>query len=246
MIHRLRRFAQMKHDGLRVFPNCGNRGNLWIPSSGLPRRFTLFLLCVSAFTSTRCEMNQQTKTPAAAQAATSGPVTSAAGYDVTPLGEAEVNELAKSLSPDERQVMLYQGTEAPFCGNLLANKKHGTYVCRLCALPLFKSGSKFESGTGWPSFYEPYDRDHVANIVDRSHGMTRTEIRCARCGGHLGHVFPDGPPPTGERYCLNSASLEFVEQGKGIQPRVESDRGKTGAPPTKTEGERKSAPIREP
>jgi peptide-methionine (R)-S-oxide reductase len=190
-------------------------------------------------------MSQPTKTPAPARA-TSGPITSAAGYDVTPLSPSEVEELAKSLSPDERRVLLYQGTESPFCGNLLANKKHGTYVCRLCALPLFQSGSKYESGTGWPSFYEPYDRAHVANVVDRSHGMTRTEIRCARCGGHLGHVFPDGPPPTGERYCLNSASLEFVEQGQPIQTRVESDRGKTATPPTKTEHQRKSDPIREP
>lgn len=175
-------------------------------------------------------MNQPTNAPATPSAAstptTPAPVTSAAGYDVTPLGEAEVNELAKSLSPDERQVLLYRGTEAPFCGNLLDNKKSGTYVCRLCALPLFKSGSKFESGTGWPSFYEPYDRDHVANIVDVSHGMTRTEIRCRRCGGHLGHVFPDGPPPTGERYCLNSASLEFVEQGQPLPARIAADRAK--------------------
>ena len=183
-------------------------------------------------------MNQPTKAPATAQQATSAPtttpssasgggaVTSAAGYDVTPLGEAEVSELAKSLTPEERKVILYQGTEAPFCGNLLDNKKHGTYVCRLCALPLFKSGSKFESGTGWPSFYEPYDRDHVANIVDRSHGMERVEIRCRRCDGHLGHVFPDGPPPTGDRYCLNSASLEFVEQGKPIPARVAADKAK--------------------
>ena len=159
-----------------------------------------------------------------AQNATPGAVTSAAGYDVTPLREAEVNELAKSLTTEERKVLLYQGTEAPFCGNLLANKKHGTYVCRLCALPLFRSGSKFESGTGWPSFYEPYDRDHVANIVDRSHGMTRTEIRCRRCGAHLGHVFDDGPPPTGQRYCLNSVSLEFVPDGQELPKRVQADR----------------------
>ncbi len=170
-------------------------------------------------------MSQPTNAPAT-DATTSAPVTSVAGYDVTPLGEAEVNELAKSLSPDERRVLLYQGTEAPFCGNLLANKKHGTYVCRLCALPLFKSASKFESGTGWPSFYEPYDRDHVANIVDRSHGMARTEIRCRRCGGHLGHVFPDGPPPTGERYCLNSASLEFVEQGQSLPRKTAADKAR--------------------
>ena len=172
-------------------------------------------------------MNRESTTQRPAQSpttsATTKPGLSSAGFDVTPLGEAEVNELAKSLSPDERRVLLNQGTEAAFCGNLLDNKKSGTYVCRLCALPLFRSTSKFDSGTGWPSFYEPYDRDHVANIVDRSHGMSRTEIRCQRCGGHLGHVFPDGPPPTGDRYCLNSASMEFVEQGKPFPTRVAAD-----------------------
>ena len=152
-------------------------------------------------------MSERTPPSVAASATTR----SAAGYDLTPLGKGEIEELAKSLSDEERKVILYQGTEAPFCGNLLANKKHGTYVCRLCALPLFESKSKFESGTGWPSFYEPVDQAHVARIEDRAHGMLRTEIRCARCNGHLGHVFDDGPPPTGQRYCLNSVSLGFVE-----------------------------------
>jgi peptide-methionine (R)-S-oxide reductase len=106
-------------------------------------------------------------------------------------------------------VILHQGTERPFCGNLLNNKESGVYSCKLCGLPLFRSGSKFESGTGWPSFTTPFDRDHIAYIDDDSHGMVRTEIRCRRCDAHLGHVFPDGPPPTGQRYCLNSVSLEF-------------------------------------
>ena len=107
------------------------------------------------------------------------------------------------------RVLLHQGTEPPFCGGLLANKGSGVYACRLCGLPLFSSEKKFHSGTGWPSFYESFDPDHVRNIVDRSHGMTRTEIRCGRCDSHLGHVFEDGPRPTGLRYCLNSAALKF-------------------------------------
>ena len=138
---------------------------------------------------------------------------SAAGYDLTPLGEAETARLAEGLSEEERRVILHHGTERPFCGVLLHNKADGIYACRLCGLPLFRSGAKFESGTGWPSFTEPFDPDHVGLFHDDSHGMIRTEIRCRRCDGHLGHVFPDGPPPTGERHCLNSVSLAFVEDG---------------------------------
>ena len=162
-------------------------------------------------------MSETSRAPAPA------PAVSKAGYDVTPLGEEEVLELAKALDPEQRRVLLNHGTEPPFCGNLLDNKKQGTYACRLCGLPLFESKAKFESGTGWPSFYQPVDRAHVANIEDRSHGMLRTEIRCARCTGHLGHVFDDGPRPTGERYCLNSVSMQFVEDGQPLPARVAAD-----------------------
>ena len=113
-------------------------------------------------------------------------------------------------------MLLHHGTEPPFCGGLLGNKSAGAYVCRLCELPLFRSTTKFESGTGWPSFFEPYDREHLTTLRDRSYGMERVEIRCRRCDGHLGHVFPDGPPPTGQRYCLNSASLSFVPEGAAL------------------------------
>ncbi len=140
------------------------------------------------------------------------PTRSPSGHDLTPIRGAERERLAQKLSAEERRVLLQHGTEQPFCGGLLNNKEEGVYACRLCGLPLFRSGSKFESGTGWPSFYEPFDQAHIVRITDTSLGMTRTEIRCKRCDGHLGHVFPDGPPPNGLRYCLNSAALEFAAQ----------------------------------
>lgn len=139
---------------------------------------------------------------------------SASGYDLRPVRGTERDRLAASLSPEERHVILDHGTERPFCGTLLNNKQSGLYACRLCGLPLFQANAKFESGTGWPSFYQPFDPEHIAEIRDISHGMIRTEIRCGRCDGHLGHVFPDGPPPTHQRYCLNSASLQFYPEGQ--------------------------------
>ena len=137
---------------------------------------------------------------------------SASGFDLSPPSAAERRELEAGLNADERRVLLHHGTEAPFCGGLLNTKTAGAYCCRLCGLPLFQAQAKFESGTGWPSFTTPYDEAHVLAIVDRSHGMTRTETRCARCDSHQGHVFPDGPRPTGLRYCINSVSLQFVAE----------------------------------
>ncbi len=114
------------------------------------------------------------------------------------------------LTPEQFRILRSSGTERPFCGVLLDNKKQGVYACAGCGLPLFTSDAKFNSGTGWPSFYAPIARENVAEKTDRSHGMVRTEINCARCDGHLGHVFEDGPRPTGLRYCLNSESLQFT------------------------------------
>ncbi|KAA2238048.1 peptide-methionine (R)-S-oxide reductase MsrB [Salinarimonas soli] len=143
---------------------------------------------------------------------------SAAGFHLAPPSETEYRALVADLSAEEREVLLEHGTEAPFCGVFHEGK--GTYACRLCGLPLFRSGAKFESGTGWPSFFDPIDRAHVAFVEDRSYGMVRVEIRCARCQGHLGHVFDDGPPPTGERYCMNSVSMQFVAEDLPLPDRL--------------------------
>jgi methionine-R-sulfoxide reductase len=134
---------------------------------------------------------------------------SQSGYDIAPLPPERVAELAARLDPESYRITQQAGTERPFCGNLLDNKTAGVYHCIVCDLPLFSSEHKFTSGTGWPSFFQPYDPEHVTEREDASHGMIRTEINCARCGAHLGHVFDDGPPPTGRRHCLNSASLKF-------------------------------------
>lgn len=121
-------------------------------------------------------------------------------------------EWEKQLGPATYRILRAKGTEPAFCGNLLDNHKEGVYFCAGCGLPLFSSGAKFNSGTGWPSFFQPYAKENITELRDSSFGMTRTEILCARCGGHLGHVFEDGPAPTGLRYCLNSAALIFKDK----------------------------------
>jgi peptide methionine sulfoxide reductase msrA/msrB len=152
--------------------------------------------------------------PASASATTKQ--LSRAGHDITPLPREKVAELAKKLSPEAYRITQNAGTEPAFCGTLLDNKKEGTYCCVVCGLPLFASKNKFNSGTGWPSFFAPFDVAHVAAKEDNSHGMQRVEILCARCNAHLGHVFDDGPKPTGLRFCLNGAALTFTEKGTDL------------------------------
>jgi methionine-R-sulfoxide reductase len=130
-------------------------------------------------------------------------------------------EWRKQLTPEQFEIARGEGTEPAFCGTLLDNHREGIYHCVCCGLPLFSSDSKFNSGTGWPSFFQPVAKENVLTRTDDSFGMRRTEILCARCGAHLGHVFDDGPPPTGLRFCLNSAAMTFVDKGKEV-PEVTS------------------------
>jgi methionine-R-sulfoxide reductase len=128
-----------------------------------------------------------------------------------PRVEKTDQEWQQQLTPEQFAVARAHGTERPFCGTLLDNKKTGVYTCICCGLPLFASNAKFDSGTGWPSFFQPIADENVVTKRDVSYGMVRVEILCARCGCHLGHVFPDGPAPTRQRHCVNSESLAFTD-----------------------------------
>ena len=143
-------------------------------------------------------------------------VFNAAGTLVGPVDSARVvksdAEWQALLTPEQFQIARDKGTERAFCGTLLDNKRDGVYSCVCCRLPLFTSTAKFDSGTGWPSFFQPVAAENVSTHVDRAYGMVRTEILCARCDAHLGHVFEDGPRPTRLRYCVNGASLIFTDQ----------------------------------
>jgi len=132
--------------------------------------------------------------------------------DSIPVVKKSAAEWKAQLTDQEFYVLREKGTERAFTGDLLKNKEEGTYVCAGCSLPLFESNTKFKSGTGWPSFWEPLGAANVVEEADNSHGMRRVEVLCGSCNGHLGHVFEDGPKPTGLRYCINSVSLDFVKK----------------------------------
>lgn len=144
-------------------------------------------------------------------------------------------EWRRQLTPEQYRVLRQRGTERPFTGQYWRHREVGRYVCVGCGQELFVSATKFDSGCGWPSFYAPTDSTAVAAREDRSHGMIRTEVLCAKCGGHLGHVFNDGPAPTGLRYCINSVALKF-EPDAGAKPTGKGNSSSPPRPPTPAPG----------
>ncbi len=174
----------------------------------------LFALCCLLGSTTACQAQSNSTTPISEgkqMDLPEGVFISLEGDTLEPL--MHTNEYWKDkLDAEEYRVIRLDGTERAFTGKYWDNKKVGVYTCAACSLPLFDSKTKYRSGTGWPSYYEPIRADHVAEKEDNTYGMVRIEVECARCGGHLGHVFEDGPQPTGLRYCINGTSLDFIPE----------------------------------
>lgn len=171
-------------------------------------RTAIFIVLITGFSLEAClqsntDQHQQKATEESADA-----FVDASGDSIFMIRKSE-KEWMEQLDPQAYNVLREKGTERPFTGEYNKFKKEGVYMCRACKLSLFSSDAKFNSGTGWPSFFQPIDETHVLEVTDSSHGMKRVEVLCRRCGGHLGHVFEDGPKPTGLRYCMNSVSLSF-------------------------------------
>ena len=177
-----------------------------------------FFLALSLLILFACNSTSQTTVSSSDTASGVDPEIADYRYDPPADGNVEALDTTDGywkelLNNQEYNVLREDGTEPSFSSPLNDNKAAGVYACRACGLPLFSSSTKFESGTGWPSFYEPIDAKYVHEESDNRYGMVRTEVSCARCGGHQGHVFPDGPQPTGLRYCINGVALNFVPEG---------------------------------